>query len=382
MVDITLVRSANSIIYDPRVRKIIGSLSKKYSTSAVGWNRDGISQEKINNYVIKLELFNLKTSFWKPSLIRILIRLIVFFPPFWMWIFVKLLRNRPRVVYACDLDTFLPCYIYKLLFRKKLIFDVFDRYGMALIPQRFKKLCSLINFLEELSAKHSDALIIAGGEKVLRTFHKIPNCCEILLNCPSDYFNYSGKQKSELCPDTDQDFKIVYTGVIKRERALENVVDAIRDLEFVSFVMAGPVIDVDLLHKIKKFHGAKYLGLLQPTEALSLEASSNVLVALYNPRVMWNMMTLPNKLFEAMMCGIPIITNIARDIVNETGCGIIVEYDNIKQIKESIMTLRDNPDLCKKLGDNGRKAFLEKYNWKVMEQKLYKICDNLLKIKN
>jgi glycosyltransferase involved in cell wall biosynthesis len=41
--------------------------------------------------------------------------------------------------------------------------------------------------------------------------------------------------------------------------------------------------------------------------------------------------------------------------------------------------LRDDPKLRKRLGENGRKAYLEKYNWDIMEQKLYKIYDELLK---
>jgi glycosyltransferase involved in cell wall biosynthesis len=85
-----------------------------------------------------------------------------------------------------------------------------------------------------------------------------------------------------------------------------------------------------------------------------------------------------NKLFEAMMCGVPVITNVAQEIVNETECGIIVEYDNMEQIREAIITLRDNPELRKRLGANGRKAFLEKYNWNLMEQRLYNVYDSLL----
>jgi glycosyltransferase involved in cell wall biosynthesis len=122
----------------------------------------------------------------------------------------------------------------------------------------------------------------------------------------------------------------------------------------------------------------KYKGLLPPNEALFLEASSNLLVALYNPELLWNNITLPNKLFEAMMCGIPILTNIAHDVVSETECGLIVEYGNVEQIKKAIVTLQDNPALRKRLGENGRKAFLEKYNWDVMEQRLYKAYESLL----
>jgi glycosyltransferase involved in cell wall biosynthesis len=89
-------------------------------------------------------------------------------------------------------------------------------------------------------------------------------------------------------------------------------------------------------------------------------------------------MPLPNKIFEAMMCSTPVVTNVAKEIVNETNCGVVVEYDNAKQIKEAIIALRDNAQLCKKLGANGRKSFLEKYNWNAMQERLYKIYDDLL----
>jgi glycosyltransferase involved in cell wall biosynthesis len=375
LADIVVVRTANSIIYDPRVKKIVESLSKRYSTTVLGWNRDGVSQDKINNYIVKLELFNLKTSNWKPSLIRIITRLIVFCPPFWAWLFIKLLESRPTVVHACDLDSIIPCYLYKILFRKKLVFDVFDRYAMALIPQRFKKLYSIINYFEELTSERSDLLVIAGGEKVLKTFQKKPKHCEILLNCPRDYFKDNSNPKPEV---DNHNFNLVYTGGIRADRSLESITEAVSYLHNVNFLAAGPVIDKEILKKMQTIPNVKYKGLLPPNEALFLEASSNLLVALYNPELLWNNITLPNKLFEAMMCGIPILTNIAHDVVSETECGLIVEYGNVEQIKKAIVTLQDNPELRKRLGENGRKAFLERYNWDVMEQRLYKAYESLL----
>jgi glycosyltransferase involved in cell wall biosynthesis len=47
-------------------------------------------------------------------------------------------------------------------------------------------------------------------------------------------------------------------------------------------------------------------------------------------------------------------------------------------MKEGIVKLRDNPELRKKLGDNGREAFLQKYNWNAMEQKLYGVYGQLI----
>ena len=118
--------------------------------------------------------------------------------------------------------------------------------------------------------------------------------------------------------------------------------------------------------------------ILDDSALLEIEASSNIMVAFYDPVFFRNNMPLPNKIFEAMMCSTPIVTNVAQEIVNESECAIVVEYDNIKQIKEAIITLRDNPQLCKRLGDNGRKAFIEKYNWSIMEKRLYKVYEDLL----
>jgi glycosyltransferase involved in cell wall biosynthesis len=377
LVDIVVVRTANSIIYDPRVRKIIGSLRKKYSISALGWNRELVSQDKINNYFAKVELFNLRTSFWKPSLARILIRLLIFFPPFWIWALAKLIVNRPKIVHACDLDSVLPCYIYKTIFKKKLVFEVFDRYAMTFIPSKFKGLYRLVNSIEESFSEHSDLLIIANGQITLDTFRKKPKHCTILLNCPEDQVVDIPLERSP-----NEIFTILFTGHIRRHRGLETLAVAIGDLRNVELIITGRTEDKALLTQIQGKSNVKYLGFLEDQEVLTMEISSDVMVALYDPDILGNRIMLPNKLFDAMMCGVPIITNLAHEIINETECGIIVEYDNLEQIKEAIIKLKDNPELRKRLGANGRKAFLEKYNWNVMEQRLYKVYEDLLSNRN
>ena len=137
--------------------------------------------------------------------------------------------------------------------------------------------------------------------------------------------------------------------------------------------------DKEMLNEIGNIANIKYLGYLEHTQVLAIETNSDAMVALYNLNAYaQNKYVMGNKLFEAMMCGVPIITNVATDIVNETQCGMIVDYNDIDQIKQALIILRDNPELRKKLGDNGRKAFLQKYNWNAMEQKLYKIYEQLL----
>ena len=372
--DIVIVRTSNSVVYDPRVKKIAGSLKERYSVTCLGWNRDSISDEKIDNYIVKLELFNLSTSIWKPSLVRIFIRLIFFAPPYWIWLFIKLLVYRPKLVHACDLDSMPPCYLYKVLFRKKLIFDVFDRYAITFIPRKFKILHGIINFIEEFFSKRSNVLIVANGEDVLRSFQKKPSRCEILLNYPDDdniINGPKGLRKNDF-------FTIAFTGHIRRHRGLETLAQVIRDMKDIQLLITGRTEDELLFNEIKNIQNVKYLGLVDDSSLLEIETTSNIIVAFYDPVFFSGNMPRPNKIFEAMMCSTPVVTNVAKEIVNETNCGVIVEYDNAKQIKEALIALRDNAQLCKKLGANGRKSFLEKYNWNAMQERLYKVYDDLL----
>lgn len=371
MVDVVVTR-CNPVVYDIRVFKIAGSLKKRYSLLALGWNRERVPREITSKYIVDLKLCGLIAPYGK-SLIHSP-KMVAYYAYFWIWLFIQLLKSRPKVVHACDLDTVIPCYFYKLIFRKKLIFDVFDRYAIAFVPGKFRIFYSTVNFLEEFFSKNSDILITIS-EKVLSTFRRTPKHSLLIFNCPEDYA-IDKKKSSE-----DGVLKIVYTGGIRsKTRGLENITTAIKDLPNVELVIAGWYIKTDkpFLDHLLHMPNVKYMGILKPDDALNLEASSDVIVALYDPSIQWHNITLPNKFFEAMMCGVPLITNISPEFVNSIGFGIIVQYDNIKQIKDAIVKLRDNLELRRNLGLNGRSAFLEKYNWMKMEEEILEVYTSLM----
>lgn len=380
MVDLVVIRS-NAILYSPRVRKIVKSLSKKYSILVLGWNREGVPKEMIENYISKLKLMNLRAPIGKVSLIA-------FIPIFWIWIFINLIKVRPKAVHACDLDTIVPCYIYRIIFRKKLVFDVCDRFAMAYVSPKFKTLYSAINSLEELFARHSDVLITVA-EKLLSTFQKRPKQTAVIMNCseeediPEKKYYYHNKERVEKEGKDKEEkghiFTVIYTGNIVKNRGLEQITSAIEDLRDVKLIVAGKPMDKNLLHTIMEMPNVDYRGLLQPVDALALYNCADAMVILYDLQIPNNNFSLSNKLFEAMMCGLPIITNVSAEIVREeVNCGTVVDYNDVNQIKAAVTSLRDDPQLCRKLGNNGRKAYLQKYNWSVMEKKLREIYENLL----
>jgi glycosyltransferase involved in cell wall biosynthesis len=367
-----VIISRSYAINDSRLIKYVRSLSKKYSIVVLGWNRkDEISSKnKKNTDSMNLRLLNLKAPYGKQKRTSYL-RMMIYYSFFWTWIFVQLIIHRPRVVHAFDLDTVIPCYIYKKLFRKRLVFEIADRYAMNAIPKKFRLIYSFVNRLEDSFAKKAD-LLITVGDKFLNTIKCKPKKSVVILNCPEDY-NIDEKMKVK-----DTIFTVVYTDrVITRIRGVSDMVAAIRNLKNVTLVIAGNFIDQEFYAEIAESKNVRYVGALKPDDALELEAASDVMIALYDPENPQTEICMPTKFFESMMCRIPIITNIRSDFVNEIGFGIIVEYGNIEQIRSAIISLRDNPELRKRLGDNGRKAFVEKYNWGIMEQKLYEVYQEL-----
>lgn len=372
MVDIAVVRS-NSLIYDPRVQKISRSLRKKYSIVMLGWNREGISK-RFDKRTLQRKLSELSATtenhFFNLNAPAGTMILAAFLPSYWVWIFLKLCMSKPKVVHSCDFDTIIPCYIYKIIFGKKLVFDVFDRYAMTFVSPKFKQLYSTINFFEELFAKKTDVLITVG-QTYLDTFRNKPKRCEVIMNCCEDVHI----ERTEL---NDSILTIAFTGHIHKSRGLQAIISVIKDLEGVELIVAGKIADNDLFDQTQKIPNTKYVGLLTPSEALRLEAHSDLMIALYDLKRPQDSIAVPNKLLEAMMCGVPIITNIAQTLIRETNCGVVVEYDNLGQIRSALISMRDNVELRRRLGRNGRKAFLERYNWPSMEQKLLRIYSELI----
>lgn len=366
MIDIVLVK-ADPIMNQASIRAelIVRSLKKKYSVLALGWNRG----EGIPNKANLLDVFSLSAPY------GCTLRYLVLLPIFWTWVFIKLCIHRPKCIHACNFDTVVPCYAYKLLFRKILVFDILDRYAMSFINTNrgffFSKLYLIVNLIEENIARNADLLILVY-DKMMETFRKKPENCVIIMICPEDHLTNRVKIASDK-------FKLLFTGHVRAGRGLDKLLEIMVDLKDTDLLIMGRVEDNKLLERTYETSHTKYVGFLDHNRLIDLELSSDAIIALYDMNLQTqHKFGMANKILEAMMCGLPVITNIAHDILNETGCGILVEYDNVKQIKEAIITLRDNRELRTRLGNNGRRAFLEKYNWTIMESKLFKNYEKLL----
>ena len=91
---------------------------------------------------------------------------------------------------------------------------------------------------------------------------------------------------------------------------------------------------------------------------------------------------LPVKMFEYMSAGIPVISSnfpLWKKIVEGNNCGLTVDPKDPKQISSAIEKLLSNDKQAKEMGQNGRKAVEEVYNWEIEEKKLLDIYKEILK---
>ncbi len=79
----------------------------------------------------------------------------------------------------------------------------------------------------------------------------------------------------------------------------------------------------------------------------------------------FNNFTIHNKIFDFFAFGLPVFvskTNPFVRMINETNAGITVNCEDIEEISRNILLFKNQYDL-KKMGNNGRLAFINKYNW-------------------
>jgi glycosyltransferase involved in cell wall biosynthesis len=90
---------------------------------------------------------------------------------------------------------------------------------------------------------------------------------------------------------------------------------------------------------------------------------------------------LPMVVWEAMAAGVPIVsTDVGgiKEIIDNEKCGLLFEKGNLTEGVEKVSMLIQNPQLCKMLGENGKKAIMEKYNAQSFRNQMTRLYNNLV----
>lgn len=176
---------------------------------------------------------------------------------------------------------------------------------------------------------------------------------------------------NELAPGLDKEEKtrnvFCYVGGISPIRSAIEMVDACA-LGDHRLVMAGPIETEDLRHAMADRPGwskVQYAGILGRADVAELLSRSIAGLVLFHPEPN-HINSQPNKLFEYMSAGLPVIASdfpLWRSIVERHDCGICVNPLDRRQIADAMDALAADPERCRRMGANGRKAVLELFNW-------------------
>lgn len=89
----------------------------------------------------------------------------------------------------------------------------------------------------------------------------------------------------------------------------------------------------------------------------------------------------PNKMFEYMAAGLPVIASdfpLWRQIVEGAGCGLLVDPLDPNSIADAMQWILSHPEEAEAMGQRGRQAVVERYNWEAESKKLIALYERLL----
>jgi len=367
-VKIVMLRS-NPIDPDVRLEKEAKTLTDAgHDVTLLGWQRFGDApvQEKRHHYTVR------RLKFRAPVEKRV----ILYLPIWWVLAFFWLLKEDWDVVHAADLDTYVPAIIAAKLKGKQLVYDIFDFYAdLVMLPPHVRHCVAAFDIY---LMRFADAVIVVDPSRLRQIGKDGDSSINIIYNSPEDSLTSS---MTDLRKEQWNSFKIFYAGILGEGRDFESVIHAAKEIGDVLVEFAGFGYYAEYLRSISEQEShVTFVGTIPYNEVILRTLQSDLLFALYDPSVPNNRYASPNKLFEAMMCGKPILISdgtAMAEIVREEDCGFVVPYGDPDAIKHAILTLKENPSLCRRLGKNGREAYEKKYNWGIMEEQLLKVYEGL-----
>jgi len=265
---------------------------------------------------------------------------------------------------------------------KKVIYDVHEDVPRQIlskhwIPGPLRKTISwTIEKIENYAAKRFD-YIVTATPYIRDRFLKINRNSVDINNFPLlselhiSNTDWSSKEKM-----------VCYVGGIGRVRGIQEMVQAIGMTSYSMLLVGNFTLSAEreITVNNKGWRQVMELGHINRTEVKEVLARSMAGLVLFHPEPN-HINAQPNKMFEYMSAGIPVIASnfpLWNEIIEGNNCGICVDPLNVNEIANAINWIMDNPEQSKQMGENGRKAVEEKYNWEQEEIKLLRKYEELL----
>ncbi len=270
---------------------------------------------------------------------------------------------------------------------KKVIFDSHERYTEQLKNKPYLPAAVTIPMAkaygcyERRVLKELDAVIFPCTMQGENPFAGLCRRVELISNAAilGEFFDQYDSMR-EKAPR-----QICYVGGLTKERGITNDVLASAKAE-ATLALAGEFSDADYeaeVRKLAEFSCVDYRGRLDRDDVRALLAESRIgLCTLLDVGQYCKIDTFGIKVFEYMSMALPVILSKSAyncKMVDKYHFGLCIDPSNIDEIAEAITYLLDHPEEARQMGENGRRAVKEEFNWGVEEKKLLALYEDILK---
>jgi len=358
---------SNPVDPDPRVEKTAFSLSQSgYSVAILGWDRTGHKPQ--HEILDKIDCYRLLIPAEYGTGLGNLSALLR-----WQWGLLKWLitqRHKYDLIHACDFDTILPALAVKFLWGKKVIYDIFDFYADHLrsTPAWIKK---AIRCLDRKCIQWADGVIVVDEARWAQISGARSSTRAVIYNTPLDV---RGNLSAERNKSPEYELTLVYVGLLQKERGIFEILQILAHHPAWSLDLAGFGGDEDeIIQLAAQLPNVFWHGRVPYSRALQLSHSADIIFATYDPAIPNHRYASPNKVFEALMLGKPLI--VARgthidQMVSQLNCGLVIPYGDVIALEAALTTLNGDNELRSQMGANARRAYEQSYQWSRMEARL------------
>ncbi len=302
--------------------------------------------ENVKLSYYKLPFSSLLNRIRYPSL-RFFCKLIAYFFAY-LQIIIKASVPKYDIYHAHDIFALPALWVAAKIRRKKLVYDAheltIEQAGVIGHKARIFK------FLEKKLCPSADAMITTTEMRaqLFSEYYKIAQPM-VLQNRPL-YKEIAPKnllrQKLKF---SEHDFIVLYQGAFQIGRGLRNLVEVAKTMPYIQFVLIGYGELEDILKSsCKNYPNIHFHKAILNHKLLDYTADADVGMQVLRNTCLNHYTTDSNKLFEYIMAGVPVIASDfpeIRHIVDSHQVGLLVDPDDLEQIRAAINTLYINKEL-------------------------------------
>jgi len=341
---------ANDLTIDQRLHKVCLTLvSNGFSPTLLGvYKRDSVPLIERPYKSVRLPLFfNHGKLFYAEVNIRF---------------FFYLLFNKVDIINANDLDTIIPCYLISIIKRVKLVYDSHEYFTEVPELQNRKTEKAIWTSVEEFIFPKLQ-FVSTVGNYIANEYIKKYNVDVLVVR------NMPFKSESLLKPSNKNKI-LIYQGAVNVGRGIELMIEAMLFLpDFQLWIIGvGPIFKT-ISEKHKNNSGVKFFGKKSFHELSEITVHGMIGLSLEEDLGLNYRYALPNKIFDYVHAGIPVIVSDLpemRSLVEEYKIGKILKERTPQSLAKMINSISVDEIEYQVLVENCKEAS-EVLNWERQE---------------